>query len=74
LKPQDAGEAISDKLLQIMATLNVPNGLSSVGITENDIPQLVRATLPQHRVTKISPRQPIGEPELAYLFEQAMNE
>ena len=38
----------------------------------NDIPALVEGTLPQHRVTKLSPR-PAGPDELARLFEDAMS-
>jgi hypothetical protein len=34
-------------------------------------PALVEGTLPQHRVTKLSPR-PAGPDELAALFEDAM--
>ena len=43
----------------------------AVGYSESDIPELVRGTLPQHRVTKISPR-PASEEDLARLFEDAM--
>jgi len=49
----------------------MPNGLSAVGYTESDIPALVAGTLPQHRVTKLSPR-PAGEPELTQLFRDSM--
>jgi hydroxyacid-oxoacid transhydrogenase len=49
----------------------VPNGLRAVGYTSADIPMLVEGTLPQHRVTKLSPR-PAGPEELAALFENAM--
>ena len=54
-----------------MQLLEVPNGLSAVGYSREDIPALVRGTLPQHRVTKLSPR-PAGEEELAQLFEDAL--
>ena len=54
-----------------MQRLKVPNGLRSVGYTSADIPALVQGTLPQARVTKLSPR-PVGEPELTHLFEEAM--
>ena len=33
----------------------MPNGLNSLGYHSSDIPKLVDATLPQHRVTKLSP-------------------
>ena len=51
--------------------LGVPNGLKAVGYSSADIPDLVAGTLPQHRVTKLSPR-PAGPDELAALFESAM--
>ena len=36
-----------------------------------DIPALVAGTLPQHRVTKLSPRQATAE-DLTRMFEDAM--
>jgi hydroxyacid-oxoacid transhydrogenase len=67
----DAGEILADAVTDYMNRLGIPNGLSAVGYTSDDIPALVRGTLPQHRVTKLSPR-PAGEEELAALFENAM--
>ncbi|EFA77378.1 iron-containing alcohol dehydrogenase [Heterostelium album PN500] len=43
-----------------------------VGFNRDDIPELVKGTLPQHRVTKLSPR-PVGAEELAKLFEDSMS-
>jgi len=57
-----------DRLLPLMQRLGVPNGLKSLGFTKDDIPELVKGTLPQHRVTKLAPR-PAGEKELYQLFE-----
>ena len=54
-----------------MQDLQIPNGLSAVGYSTSDIPALVEGTLPQHRVTKLSPR-PAGPEELARLFEDAL--
>jgi hydroxyacid-oxoacid transhydrogenase len=54
-----------------MQRLKTPNGLAALGYTSSDIPALVEGTLPQHRVTKLSPR-PAGPDELARLFEGAM--
>ena len=54
-----------------MNRLGVPNGLKALGYTTSDIPALVEGTLPQHRVTKLSPR-PAGPDELAALFEEAL--
>jgi hydroxyacid-oxoacid transhydrogenase len=68
---EDAGEILADRITWFMQRLNVPNGLRAVGYTIADIPALVEGTLPQHRVTKLSPR-PAGRDELAQLFERAM--
>lgn len=67
----DAGEVLADRITWFMQRLEVPNGLRAVGYTSADIPALVEATLPQHRVTKLSPR-PAGPEELGRLFERAM--
>ena len=67
----DAGEVLADRITWFMQRLNVPNGLRAVGYTAADIPALVEGTVPQHRVTKLSPR-PAGPEDLARLFERAM--
>ena len=67
----DAGKILADQITRIMQRLKIPNGLASLGYTRNDIPALVKGTIPQHRVTKLAPR-PAGEEELTRLFEDAM--
>ena len=52
----DAGRVLADRITWFMERLRVPNGLRAVGYTTADIPRLVEGTLPQHRVTKLSPR------------------
>jgi hydroxyacid-oxoacid transhydrogenase len=69
--PIDAGKILADQILRIMQDLRMPNGLQALGYTTADIPALVEGTLPQHRVTKLSPR-PAGREELAGIFENAM--
>src|SRR5215471_5067864 len=68
---QDAGKVLADCITRFMQRLGMPNGLRAIGYQSSDIPALVEGTLPQHRVTKLSPR-PAGEEELARLFEDAM--
>jgi hydroxyacid-oxoacid transhydrogenase len=68
---KDAGKIVADYIIEFMQKLGIPNGLSAIGYTTEDIPALVQGTLPQHRVTKLSPR-PAGEQELSRLFEDAM--
>ncbi len=70
-KPEDAGKILADRITWYMQRLNVPNGLKAIGYVLSDIPALVEGTLPQHRVTKLSPR-PAGPAELSALFEDAM--
>jgi hydroxyacid-oxoacid transhydrogenase len=67
----DAGAILADRITWFMRELNVPNGLHAIGYTASDIPALVEGTVPQHRVTKLSPR-PAGPEDLARLFESAM--
>jgi hydroxyacid-oxoacid transhydrogenase len=69
--PADAGRIVADRLIDLMQRLAMPNGLAAVGYTHDDIPALVQGTLPQHRVTKLSPR-PAGEDDLLQLFADAL--
>ncbi len=67
----DAGAILSDRLLWFMQRLKMPNGLSAVGYSTSDIGDLVAGTLPQHRVTKLSPRAAVAD-DLAALFEASL--
>jgi hydroxyacid-oxoacid transhydrogenase len=69
---EDAGVVLADRVIQFMQATDMPNGLAAVGYTEADIPALVEGTLPQHRVTKLSPR-PAGPEELTGLFRQSLS-
>jgi hydroxyacid-oxoacid transhydrogenase len=70
-RPEDAGTILADRITWYMQRLKMPNGLRAIGYSTADIPALVEGTLPQHRVTKLSPR-PAGAEELSALFEDAM--
>jgi hydroxyacid-oxoacid transhydrogenase len=67
----DAGNILADRITWFMQRLNLPNGLRALGYSSGDIPALVEGTLPQHRVTKLSPR-PADPEQLSALFEDAM--
>jgi hydroxyacid-oxoacid transhydrogenase len=71
VKDADAGRILADRIVWFMERLGVPNGLKAVGYSSSDIPRLVEGTLPQHRVTKLSPR-PANPDDLAAMFEDAM--
>ena len=68
---KDAGELLSSAIVDLMRRTGIPNGLSAVGYGPDDVPQLVAGTLPQHRVTKLSPR-PFDEAALERLFLDSM--
>jgi len=65
--PEDAGEILAGAIVDLMKKTGMPNGLSAVGFGPEDVEALVEGTLPQHRVTKLSPR-PANAPELRQLF------
>jgi len=70
-QPEEAGTILSDCIIGFMRRLGIPNGLSAIGYTSDDIPSLVKGTLPQHRVTRLSPR-PAREKDLEMMFGSAM--
>ena len=67
----DAGAVLASAIIALMKQTGVPNGLGAIGFTKADIPKLVEGTLPQHRVTKLSPR-PATAADLQTLFEDAL--
>jgi len=71
VRAEDAGAVLADRITWYMQRLRTPNGLRAIGYSSADIPALVEGTIPQHRVTKLSPR-PATPDELAALFEDAM--
>ena len=65
-----AGKLVSEKIIEFIKILGMPNGLRGLGYEESDIEKLVEGTLPQHRVTKLSPVE-VGAKELRTLFEES---
>lgn len=70
-RPEDAGEVLSGTILDLMRKVGMPNGLGAVGYGPDDVDKLVEGTLPQHRVTKLSPR-PAAAEDLKQLFLDSM--
>ena len=69
--PDDAGELLAQAVIEVMKKVGMPNGLRAVGYTEDDVPALVQGVLPQHRVTKLSPR-PATADDFRQLFLDSM--
>ncbi len=71
-RAEDAGAILADRIILLMRQLGAPNGLSALGYASQHIPALVEGTLPQHRVTKLSPRAADAE-QLAGMFADALS-
>ncbi|MGH2531190.1 MAG: hydroxyacid-oxoacid transhydrogenase [Thermomicrobiales bacterium] len=69
--PEDAGAVLAHAVIDVMKRTGMPNGLSAVGFGAADVDALVEGTLPQHRVTKLSPR-PATADDLRGIFLDAM--
>lgn len=69
--PEDAGDLVAGALVEMMRATGMPNGLRDLGYGPDDVDQLVAGTLPQHRVTKLSPR-PASAGDLRQLFLDSM--
>jgi len=67
----DAGKILADQIIKLMQDLRIPNGLRDLGYQSKDIPALVEGALPQHRVTKLSPR-PAGPDDLSRILKDSM--
>ena len=67
-----AGEVLAGALIALMREVGMPNGLRGVGFGPDDVDGLVAGTLPQHRVTKLSPR-PASAEDLRRLFLDALS-
>jgi hydroxyacid-oxoacid transhydrogenase len=67
----DAGEALAQRLIELLRRLGMPNGLSAIGYGPDDLDDLVAGTLPQHTVTKLSPR-PASAADLRGMFRESM--
>ena len=65
--PANAGELLASAIADLMRRVGMPNGLAAVGFGPGDVDKLVAGTLPQHRVTKLSPR-PADAEALKQLF------
>jgi len=70
-RPEDAGDVLAGAVAGLMQRTGMPNGLSAVGFSEDDVEQLVTGTLAQQRLLKLAPR-PVDAAALRAMFREAM--
>ena len=68
---EDAGDALADRVIEMMRQTGIPNGLRGVGYSEDDLDALTDRAFPQKRLLDNSPRPPDRE-QLKDLFRDAL--
>jgi len=71
LSAMDAALKLPEALTQLLQDLDCPNGLSALGYTTADIPEMVEGGWKQQRLLVGSPR-PLTKKHLADIFEESM--
>ena len=69
--PDDAGEALAGRVIELMRATGMPNGLAALGFDDNQIDALAAGAEPQYRVIKNAPVD-IGAEEIKRLFRAAL--
>lgn len=67
----DAGEVLANRLIHLMRSTDMPNGIGGVGYDNSDIDELVAGAFPQQRLLQNAPCG-ISEMELRNLFADAI--
>ena len=69
--PQDAGETLAGRVVEMMQATGMPNGLSDLGFTLADVDALATGSEPQYRVIRNAPKE-VSREDLKSLFRAAM--
>src|SRR6266496_3090112 len=69
--PDDAGEVLAMRVIDMMKATGMPNGLTALGFGEREIDALATGAEPQYRVIKNAPVD-IGRDEIRSLFRAAL--
>ena len=69
---EDAGELLALHVIALSRAIGIPDGISGVGYTAADIPDLVAGTLPQQRLLANCPCE-VDAACVTELFEKALS-
>jgi hydroxyacid-oxoacid transhydrogenase len=69
--PDDAGEVLASRVIELMRATSMPNGLQALGFGDAQVEALADGAEPQYRVIRNAPAD-VGRPELKALFQSAM--
>ena len=69
--PEDAGEVLAGRIIELMRATGMPNGLKALGFDDDDVDALATGAEPQYRVIRNAPVD-IGRSQLQQLFKAAM--
>ncbi|MDQ6917338.1 MAG: iron-containing alcohol dehydrogenase [Pseudomonadota bacterium] len=70
-RPEDAGEALAGRVIEMMRAAGMPNGLSALGFTNDHIDALAAGSEPQYRVIRNAPKD-VSREDLKGLFSAAL--
>jgi alcohol dehydrogenase class IV len=69
--PEDAGDALAARIIELMRAADMPNGLAALGFGSKDIDALAAGAEPQYRVIRNAPKD-VSRDDLKTLFSSAM--
>jgi alcohol dehydrogenase class IV len=69
--PDDAGEVLAGRVIELMRATGMPNGLSALGFGEAHVDALATGAEPQYRVIKNAPVD-VGREEIKGLYQAAL--
>lgn len=70
--PDDAGEVLSKRLIELMRDTNMPNGLASIGFDHSHVKALAESSVRQARAIANAPRES-NKTDLENMYENAMS-
>jgi len=68
---EEAGDALAGRVIELMRAAGIPNGLSALGFSEDDVDALAAGAEPQWRVIRNAPKD-VSRDDLKSLFGGAM--